>query len=477
MKMPKANPATVRSSTIAAGSLSSRVLVGVDAKATWAELVHGSILDQGSILDLRVRGSAAEELRGKSVLLATIDQFRAAAALIELDGVARRIVLYPPDVPVEHLAYVAKTAEAEVLITDHDDAASAPHGISSVIRCARNVSPIEAVREDQNAIETEWILLTSGTTGLPKLAVHTLASLAGSAWHTDPASASLVWSTFYDMRRYGGLHIFLHAALTGTSLVVSHAGEPVADFLARAGANGVTNISGTPSHWRRALMSPAASRIAPEYIRMSGEIVDQAILNQVRAQFPQARVAHTFASTEAGVGFNVNDGLMGFPAEILDSNPLIEMKIKDATLRIRSTRTATRYLGEAAPVLKDAEGFVDTGDTIESRNGRYYFTGRRDGTINVGGYKVHPEEVEAVINRHPVVAMSLVKAKKNPITGALVVADVVLNTQAAASSAEEPQREIIEFCRTQLDHHKVPAVINIVTMLPIGDSGKLVRRA
>jgi acyl-coenzyme A synthetase/AMP-(fatty) acid ligase len=111
------------------------------------------------------------------------------------------------------------------------------------------------------------------------------------------------------------------------------------------------------------------------------------------------------------------------------------------------------------------------------RNGRYYFTGRRDGTINVGGYKVHPEEVEAVINRHPVGAMSLVKAKKNPITGALVVADVVLNAERAATSSSESQSDILQFCRTQLAHHKVPAAINIVATLPIGESGKLVRRA
>jgi acyl-coenzyme A synthetase/AMP-(fatty) acid ligase len=476
MKMPKANPATIRSSTIAAGSLSSRVLAGIDARATWAELVNGTILEDAGGAASRAKGVAAE-LRGKAIVLATIDQFRAAAALVELDGIARRVVLFPPDVGVEHLAYVAKTAEADVLITDHDAAATAPHGMGRVIRCTRDVMPVDGPAEEPGTIETEWILLTSGTTGLPKLAVHTLVSLAGSAWHTDPASASLVWSTFYDMRRYGGLHIFLHAALTGTSLLVSHAHEPVADFLRRAGVHRVTNISGTPSHWRRALMSSAACRIAPEYIRMSGEIVDQAILNQVQAQYPNARVAHTFASTEAGVGFNVNDGLMGFPAEILGSNPLIEMKIEDETLRIRSTRTATRYLGEAAPALKDGDGFVDTGDTVELRNGRYYFTGRRDGTINVGGYKVHPEEVEAVINRHPVVAMSLVKAKKNPITGALVVADVVLNAERAATSSSESQSDILQFCRTQLAHHKVPAAINIVATLPIGESGKLVRRA
>jgi acyl-coenzyme A synthetase/AMP-(fatty) acid ligase len=468
MKMQQANPACLKSSIIAAGNLSSRILVGLDAKATWEELIEGSI-----------REGTTDGLHGKSVLVATVDQFRAAAALIELDGIARRIVLYPPDLSLEHLSYVARTAEAEVLVTDQAEAAAANHGAGRVILCGSNVVPVKTDRTHDYAstIETEWILLTSGTTGRPKLAVHTLASLAGSAWHTDPASASLVWSTFYDMRRYGGLHIFLHAALTGTSLVVSSALESTADFLARAGAHGVTNISGTPSHWRRALMSPFADRIAPEYIRMSGEIVDQAILNQVQAQYPHARVAHTFASTEAGVGFNVDDGLMGFPAEILASNPLIDMKVKDGTLRIRSTRTAVRYLGEDSPVLKDAEGFVDTGDTLELRDGRYYFTGRRDGTINVGGYKVHPEEVEAVINRHPVVAMSLVKAKKNPITGALVVADVVLKTTPIEGSPDPVQRDILQFCRGELAPHMVPTVINIVPMLAVGESGKLVRRA
>jgi len=462
--MPRNNPASLRSAIVAAGDPSSRILVGVDAMATWGELVHGSILENRSV-----------DLRGNSVLLATIDQFRAAAALIELDGLARRVVLFPPDVPREHLPYVARTAEADVLVTDQPEIASMQHGVRHAVLCGRSVVPVNPDRSPE--IETEWILLTSGTTGLPKLAVHTLATLAGSAWHKSPASAAIVWSTFYDMRRYGGLHIFLHAALTGTSLVVSSAQEPVADFLARAGAHGVTHISGTPSHWRRALMSPWAGRIAPEYIRMSGEIVDQAILNQVGAQYPQARVEHTFASTEAGVGFYVSDGLMGFAPELLSQNPLVEMKIENGTLKIRSNRAAYRYLGAENPKLKDADGFVDTGDTVELREGRYYFTGRRDGVINVGGFKVHPEEVEAVINRHPRVAMSLVKAKKSPITGALVVADVVLKAPPREDGPTALERDLMQFCRGELAPHMVPAAINIVPTLPIGESGKLVRRA
>ena len=45
-------------------------------------------------------------------------------------------------------------------------------------------------------------------------------------------------------------------------------------------------------------------------------------------------------------------------------------------------------------------------DVLELRNGRYRPQGRRDGAINVGGLKVHPEEVEAVLNRHPQVRLS-----------------------------------------------------------------------
>src|SRR5262249_60705169 len=100
-----------------------------------------------------------------------------------------------------------------------------------------------------------------------------------------------------------------------------------------------------------------------------------------------------YASSAAGVGFEVNDGLEGFPATLVGQHGgRVELKIVDGSLRIRSNGTARCYLGTAER-LKDDEGFVDTGDVIELRDGRYYFIGRRGGIINVGGLKVHPEEI------------------------------------------------------------------------------------
>ena len=143
---------------------------------------------------------------------------------------------------------------------------------------------------------------------------------------------------------------------------------------------------------------------------------------------------------------------------------------------MRSNRTAVAYLGSDSLQLKDSEGFVDTGDVLEMREGRYYFAGRRDGIINVGGLKVHPEEVEAVLNRHPEVGMSLVRMRKSSITGALVVADVVLRRPPRPDDAARAlQHDILKFCRDQLALYKVPVGINFVSTLAVAKSGKLIR--
>src|ERR1700683_933444 len=119
------------------------------------------------------------------------------------------------------------------------------------------------------------------------------------------------------------------------------------------------------------------------------------------------------------------------------------MMVRDGTLWIRSTRTASAYVGRDAAALRDSDGYVDTGDMVELRGERYHFVGRRGGIINVGGLKVHPEEIEAVINRDDAVRMSRVKARKSPITGAIVAADVVLADGDNGSRRDTIRDEIL----------------------------------
>jgi len=442
----------------AAGLPGRRVLAGPGRGVALTDLQDGASLD-------------AAALKGCSVLVHTARQLPAALAALELDGVARRLVLAPPDTAPAHLDDAIAQAGIDTLITNDP----APRPGVRVMFCGSDLAP--RLNRAEASHDTEWVLFTSGTTGAPKLVSHTLPSLVGPIGTAPvaPISGGAVWSTFYDVRRYGGLQILLRALLGGGSMVFSDAAETVGAFLARAGAAGVTHISGTPSHWRRALMSGHAARIDPAYVRLSGEVADQAVLDRLRAAYPAARVSHAFASTEAGVAFDVTDGLAGFPAAWVGAAGAAELRVAGDTLRIRSARTANGYLGAVAS-LADADGFVDTGDIVELRGSRYYFLGRVGGVINVGGQKVYPEEVEAALNAHPAVLAARVRSRPSPITGAVVAADVVVDAGGDGTGDDALCRAIKANCRALLAPHKVPALLRIVPALDVLPSGKLARR-
>lgn len=407
-------------------------------------------------------------LAGRSALISSDRQAPAVRAMLGLDGLARRIVLCPPDLDPAHLPHIIAEAEVDAIVTDGTGPASHEQGPLPRI-ATDDLPPASECRWD-----TEWLLLTSGTTGRPKLVVHSLSSLAGPLEDSPNLADTSIWSTFYDARRYGGVTILFRALLGGVSMVLSQRDEPLPTFLERAQREGVTHISGTPSHWRRALMCPAVTSFTPGYVRLSGEVADQGILDALSSAFPHAEIAHAFASTEAGFAFDVRDGQAGFPARLIDENAgKADLRVVDGSLRIRSTRTASRYLGPYPP-LRDSEGFVDTADMLDRRGDRYFFIGRREGIINVGGQKVHPEEVEAVIARHPAIRMVRVRGRPNAITGAIVVADIVLDS-AKATSPEAATAEIMDSCRKTLPSYKVPVALYQVAGIELGGSGKLER--
>ena len=217
-------------------------------------------------------------------------------------------------------------------------------------------------------------------------------------------------------------------------------------------------------------MSPASTSISPSYVRLSGEIVDQAILDHLGRTYPGANIVHAFASTEAGVAFEVRDGKAGFPASLI-GNPCLhaELEVAGGTLHIRSGRTAKGYIGSPSG---GSDGWVDTGDLVKQQGDRYYFTGRKEGVINVGGQKVYPEEVENILTLHPSIHMARVWARRSPVTGSLVAADIMLEPAAVLTDIRD---DLIEHCRRHLPAWKVPASIREVSNINLTPAGKIAR--
>lgn len=444
-----------------AGTLASLIAAAASPERVVSTRDH--VVALGELAQNSPFGADGNAFAGRSVVLVVRDMAKAAAALIELDGLARRILLCPPAWEAAKLAPAAQLIEADALAFDEEEPPPAlPVELRRPVRL-----PLRPRGPASPAIETEWVLPTSGTSGPPKLAVHTLRTLMGAI---GPAPLQQ-WATFYDIRRYGGLQIFLRALAGRGSLRLSGVDEDVESFLARCGACGVTHVSGTPTHWRMALFSGAAASIDPDYVRLSGEIADDSLLARLRAAYPRAGIEHAYASTEAGVAFEVGDGRAGFPAAWLDGDGPIGLKLRDGALWVRTPRRALRLLGADPSDWVDAEGYLDTQDLIETRGERCHFLGRRGGIINIGGAKVHPEEIEAVLNELALVRASRVFARPNPIMGAIVVAEVVLNDPAA----KDAEREILAAARQRLAAHMAPALIRVVAELPTTAAGKLRR--
>lgn len=312
-------------------------------------------------------------------------------------------------------------------------------------------------------------MMTSGTTGAPKIAAHSLDALMSRARAgMHPGNRGAKWLLTYQPTGFAGVQVQL-TAVAGKGVIVAPQERTPAGFFEAAKAAGVTQISATPTFWRSFLMIAKPGDLNLRQITLGGEAADQATLDRVRKAFPGARVTHIYASTEAGVVFSVHDGLEGFPAEWLGAvNQGVEMRVVDGFLNIRTPNAMRGYVSDSAQPLQ-ADGWLATADRVEIRDNRAYIVGRDDSTINVGGSKVYPLMVEQFLLKQPGVLEARVFGVANPISGFLVAAEVVLDR---ALDPAEARSSILATCREGLAQYQVPRVFKVVDAIAVKQSGK-----
>jgi long-chain acyl-CoA synthetase len=122
----------------------------------------------------------------------------------------------------------------------------------------------------------------------------------------------------------------------------------------------------------------------------------------------------------------------------------------------------------------DGEKWLRTGDLVSmDEEGYFYFSDRKRDLIKYKGYSVFARHVEEVLFKHPQIKAAGVVGVPDPKVGQLIKAYVVLQSEARGKISEE---EIIEYCRENMAHYKVPNIIEFRGELPKTDVGKVSRR-
>jgi acyl-CoA synthetase (AMP-forming)/AMP-acid ligase II len=347
--------------------------------------------------------------------------------------------LYPVIESPEGLAEYAERFDHDLVITNHAD----------VVGGVRTIDPAECFAH-QESVSGEpptarpLLVLTTGTTGLPRGVRHDWARVLRPVMSAEPAPHER-WLLAYGLNQFGGLQIVLHVFGVGATLVAPKPRRP-REGLAAMRAEGVTHASGTPTFWRFLLaeMKSDGGEVPDlQQITLGGEAVPPYLIDTLTETFSHARVSQIYAASEFGSSGSVRDNRNGLPLSVLErpESADVQMKIVDGELWVKSQVGMLGYYGED-PV--DANAWRATGDLVEIIDDRIVFQGRQSDVINVGGVKVHPLLVEERITKVPGVAMARVYGRTSPVAGAIVAVEVVAEPDADTDEVDAAIREACE---------------------------------
>jgi long-chain acyl-CoA synthetase len=307
---------------------------------------------------------------------------------------------------------------------------------------------IEKLRELGHA---GLVLFSTGTTGRPKAILHDL-TLFLKRFETPRPTLNTINFLLFD--HIGGINTLLHT-LFNKGVVVAPESRTVESILETCRKFNVEVLPTTPTFLRMMLMSGAVPIKVPDCLKVityGTERMDQPTLDELCKLLPTVDFRQTFGMSELGI--------VRVKSEARDSLFMkvggegVETRVVGGVLQIRSSSRMLGYLNAQSPF--DAEGWYDTKDVVEVKDGYYKVTGRTSDVINVGGLKFMASEVERVALQFPNVSLVKAMPKSNPITGQHVELVVQATTAGVLDKVA-----LLEFLKDRLQPYMVPKRVSI----------------
>ena len=355
------------------------------------------------------------------------------------------------------------------------------------------------VREDDAPCGNDPMLMlfTSGTTGYPKMAMHSYKYALGH----------FVTAKYWHQCEQDGLHFTISETGWGKALWGKLYGQWLcegavftydfdrfdsAKILPMFAKYGITTFCAPPTMYRM-LIKQDISQYDLSSIRHA-TTAGEALNPEVFYQFEKAtglRIAEGFGQTEMTLGIanlrgtSLKPGAMGKPVpgygiDLVDTdgNPVADGVNGEIVIRTDEKVSCGVFLGyylnEEATKNVWHDGMYHTGDLAwRDEDGYYWYVGRADDVIKSSGYRIGPFEIESTIMELPYVLECGVCAAPDEVRGQVVKACIVLVN--GCEGTEELKREIQNYVKKHTAPYKYPRLVEFRTELPKTISGKIMR--
>jgi len=304
------------------------------------------------------------------------------------------------------------------------------------------------------------VLTSSGSSGKPKVVVHDGRRFLAKYGPDGKRLRTLAYLMFDHV---GGLNTLFYTLAAGGTLIVPRSRRPSV-VMEEVSRYGVELLPVTPTFLNMALVDGGYEGLDMSSLRCISygtEPMPPSVLDRLGKAFPGVRLKQTYGLSETGILSTRSESDASLRMR-LDPR---QYKVVDGTLRLRTRTSMLGYLNAPSPF--DRQGYFDTQDRVTVEGGYVRVLGKDSDTINVGGLKVSPVEVESVLLACPLVEDCVVYGERSALTGQVVCADVTPKDVDAV--------DVQLWCMERLRPFAVPRKLRAVRSIPYTERLKKAR--